>query len=136
MSLAWAKTLETGATVLFGSAVERSKPSLGYQRYWGGTLRAGFETKITDTLRVGVNLSATLRQYDNDFSAVDYARRDEIYRFGLSLSDSRIKLLGAHQNCPAAIKSKIQTFRSISRRRPIAVLVGLTSFNKMIATRI
>ncbi|MEM5477398.1 surface lipoprotein assembly modifier [Pacificibacter sp. AS14] len=117
MSLAWAKTLETGATVLFGSAVERSKPSLGYQRYWGGTLRAGFETKITDTLRVGVNLSATLRQYDNDFSAVDYARRDEIYRFGLSLSDSRIKLLGGTPKLSCGYKvqnSNISLYQSTS----------------------
>ncbi len=39
--------------------------------------------------------SATLKLYDADFAAVDYARRDEIYRFGVSLSDSRIKLLGS-----------------------------------------
>ena len=50
--------------------------------------------RLTDTFRVGVDLSANLRLYDTDFAAVNYARRDEIYRVGLSLSDSRLKLMG------------------------------------------
>jgi hypothetical protein len=84
-----------GATLSWGGSVERSKPSLDYHRYWGATARVGYAQNLTDTLRGGVSMSATLKLYDADFAAVDYARRDEIYRFGVSLSDSRIKLLGS-----------------------------------------
>lgn len=117
LSSAWVKTFETGTSILFGGAIERSEPSLDYHRYWGGTVRAGFETNVSDTLRAGVNLSATLRQYDTDFSAVDYARRDEVYRIGLSLSDSRIKVLGGTPKLSCGYKiqnSNISLYQSRS----------------------
>ncbi|PTQ71885.1 porin family protein [Celeribacter persicus] len=88
------KRLSSGATVFMGGSVERSRTTLDYHRYWGGTLRAGYETDLTDTLRGSVSLSGTFRQYDTEFSAVDYARRDEAFRIGISLSDRRIKIMG------------------------------------------
>lgn len=95
----WSKALgpdaPQGATLSWGGSVERSKPSLDYHRYWGASARVGYAQNLTDTLRGGVTMSATLKLYDADFAAVDYARHDEIYRFGVSLSDSRIKLLGS-----------------------------------------
>lgn len=94
LGLGWSKRFDNKDLFFLGGSIERSKPSLDYHRYWGTTLRAGYDANITDTLRGGVNLSATFRHYDSDFSAVDYARQDEIYRIGVSLSDKRIKLMG------------------------------------------
>ncbi|MEG3663385.1 porin family protein [Celeribacter halophilus] len=94
LGVGWGKRFDNSAAFFMGGSIERSKPSLDYHRYWGTTLRAGYDTNITDTLRGGVNLSATLRHYDSDFSAVDYARQDEVYRIGVSLSDKRIKIMG------------------------------------------
>ena len=94
-SKAFGHGVPQGATLSWGGSVERSRPSLDYHRFWGATARVGYAQNLTDTLRGGVTMSATLKLYDADFAAVDYARRDEIYRFGVSLSDSRIKLLGS-----------------------------------------
>ncbi|MDO6458472.1 porin family protein [Celeribacter halophilus] len=94
LGLGWSKRFDNSALFFLGGSIERSKPSLDYHRYWGTTMRAGYDTNITDTLRGGINLSATLRHYDSDFSAVDYARQDEVYRIGVSLSDKRIKIMG------------------------------------------
>lgn len=94
LSIGWRKRLEKGAILSFGGTLERSTPKLNYHRYWGAGLRTGYDMRLTDTFRVGVDLSANLRLYDTDFAAVNYARRDEIYRVGLSLSDSRLKLMG------------------------------------------
>ncbi|WP_303504397.1 porin family protein [Pacificibacter sp. 1_MG-2023] len=117
LSSTWVKTLETGAAIVFGGAVERSKPSLGYHRYWGGTLRGGYETNITDTLRAGLSLSAAVRRYDSDFAAVDYPRRDEIFRLGFSVSDSRIKIMGGTPKLSCGYKiqnSNISLYQSTS----------------------
>jgi hypothetical protein len=94
LGLGWGKRFDNSAALFLGGSIERSKPSLDYYRYWGTTLRAGYDTNITDTLRGGVNISATLRHYDSDFPAVNYIRQDEIYRIGVSLSDKRIKIMG------------------------------------------
>ncbi|MBU2867596.1 porin family protein [Pacificibacter marinus] len=115
--LGWNKRLETGAIIHLGGTVERSKPSLDYHGYWGGTLRGGYETNLTDTLRAGVNLSAAVRRYDSDFAAVDYPRRDEIYRFGFTVSDSRIKIMGGTPKLSCGYKiqnSNIALYQSAS----------------------
>jgi len=117
LSSTWVKTFETGAAIVFGGAVERSKPSLGYHRYWGGTLRGGYETNITDTLRAGLSLSAAVRRYDSDFAAVDYPRRDEIFRIGFSVSDNRIKIMGGTPKLSCGYKiqnSNISLYQSTS----------------------
>jgi len=86
--------MATGGLTL-GGTLERSTPSLEYHRYWGASLRAGYNFDLSDTLRAGVDFGATLRQYDTAFPSVDFARRDEIYRIGVSLSSSRIKIMGS-----------------------------------------
>lgn len=95
IGLGWSNRFDGGAVLHFGGSVERSVPALEYQRYWGGTLRAGYEQNLTRTLRGGLNADATLRNYDTNFAAVTFPRRDEVYRVGVSLSDSRIKIMGA-----------------------------------------
>ena len=79
----------------WGLSVERSVPDLSYQRYWGAGVRTGYRAAITDNLQAEITASLTARRYDDDFSGVDYARRDDIAKIGLTLSDGRIELLGA-----------------------------------------
>ena len=95
VTMAWSKRLEDGASYFIGGALERSHPALGYHRYTGATLRGGYERGFGKTLRAGVDASVTLRRYDDNFAAVSYARRDEIYRLGASISDNRLKVFEA-----------------------------------------
>ena len=79
----------------WGVSVERAVPDLNYQRYWGAGVRAGYRAAITDSLRGGITASFTARRYDVDFSGVDFVRRDDIAKVGLTLSDDRIEILGS-----------------------------------------
>lgn len=92
IALRWTRRFPSGAKMSFGGSVERSRPSLAYHRYWGASVQAGYEHNLSDTFRAGLSVGASLRIYDTDFVAANYARRDEIFRVGLSLSDSRIKI--------------------------------------------
>ncbi|WP_460275373.1 surface lipoprotein assembly modifier [Celeribacter sp. ULVN23_4] len=94
LGLGWSKQVTPSGVVSLGGTLERSTPSLEYHRYWGAGLKAGYLFDLSETLRAGVDVGATLRLYDTDFPSVEYARRDEIYRIGLTLSDSRIKIMG------------------------------------------
>lgn len=95
LGLGWSKRINSSGVLTLGATLERSEPSLAYHRYWGASLRAGYNFELSDTVRAGVDLDTTLRQYDTDFPSVDFARRDEIYRIGVSLSNSRIKIMGS-----------------------------------------
>ncbi|WP_177213003.1 porin family protein [Celeribacter neptunius] len=95
LGLGWSKRVMATGGLTLGGTLERSTPSLEYHRYWGASLRAGYNFDLSDTLRAGVDFGATLRQYDTAFPSVDFARRDEIYRIGVSLSSSRIKIMGS-----------------------------------------
>lgn len=94
LGLGWSKRVIPTGVLTLGGALERSTPSLEYHRYWGAGVKVGYLFDLSKTLRAGVDVGATLRFYDTDFPSVDYARRDEVYRIGVSLSDSRIKILG------------------------------------------
>lgn len=90
----WSKRLGSGATVFLGGSLERSEPNLSYHRYWGTTVKAGYERNLSDNFRAGISLGTTLRVYDTNFPAQAYERRDELFSLGLSASDSRIRVLG------------------------------------------
>ncbi|OUD09949.1 hypothetical protein BVC71_00020 [Marivivens niveibacter] len=90
----WAQRVDDNG-YSWGLSVERSLPDLGYQRYWGVGVRADYRTEITDNIQGGITASMTARRYNEDFSGVDYARRDDIAKIGLTLSDDRIEFLGA-----------------------------------------
>ncbi|WP_376870430.1 surface lipoprotein assembly modifier [Albirhodobacter sp. R86504] len=95
LGLGYTKRHKDGSAYTVSASVERSIPSLGYHRYFGATVRAGYDRNVTDHLRAGIDASATLRVYDEDFAAVDYHRRDEIYRIGFSVSDKRLTMFDA-----------------------------------------
>lgn len=78
----------------FGVTVERARPKSAHQRYVGGTLQAGVFFPLSDNTRLGSNLSVSLRRYDTNFPALNFARRDMVYRVGFVLTDQRIKVLG------------------------------------------
>ncbi|QPM90064.1 surface lipoprotein assembly modifier [Pseudooceanicola algae] len=94
VGLNWSRRIGDSGTLTLGASVERLRPRLDYHRYWGGDLRAGYEQNLTRTLRGGLSMRASFRQYDTDFAAVNFSRKDVVYRPGLSLSDSRIKVMG------------------------------------------
>ena len=91
----WSKRTDRSEILSVGVTVERATREVDYHSYWGGSLRGGYERPFGDNLRAGVGVSATLRVYDAEFFTVDYARRDEIYRVDLSVSDKRLKMMGA-----------------------------------------
>ncbi|SLN55027.1 hypothetical protein AQS8620_02412 [Aquimixticola soesokkakensis] len=95
LSLGGHMALGPSQALAFGTTIERSTPALAYHRYWGAGLRADYRFDLSDTLRAGIDASATLRRYDTDFPSLDYARRDMVYRVGGMLSDSRLSLMGA-----------------------------------------
>lgn len=65
---------------------------LGLSPRRGAILRAESERNLSKTFRAGVSLGTTLRVHDDDFIATNPPRRDNVYRIGLSVSDSRIRL--------------------------------------------
>ena len=95
VSALWATPLGARGRLHWGIGLERHRPELDYQRNWGASARVGYAHMVTDTIRLGGSLSATLRRYDTDFATVDFARADDIYRIGLAVSDSKIRIAGA-----------------------------------------
>lgn len=79
----------------WGGGIERMRPALGYQRYWGANAHVGLTHQVTQTTRLGATARLALRRYDDDFASVDYARADEIFKLGLSASNSQIRVAGA-----------------------------------------
>lgn len=95
VAMTWSSRLDDGSGYYFGGSLERSHPKLGYHRYFGASLRSGYDRNLSSTLRAGVDSSVTLRHYDETFAALNFARRDEIYRLGFSVSDSRLTVFDA-----------------------------------------
>lgn len=95
LGLGWSKRTNSSSVMTLGGTLERSEPSLAYHRYWGASLRAGYNFDLSDSVRAGFDLDTKLRQYDTDFPSVDFARRDRINRIGVSFSSSRIKIMGS-----------------------------------------
>lgn len=88
----WGKRLASGDTLSLWGALERSRPSLGYHRDGGQSCGRNPSATLSKTFRAGVSLGTTLRVHDDDFIATNPPRRDNVYRIGLSVSDSRIRL--------------------------------------------
>jgi hypothetical protein len=94
-NIGWSMSVHEQGQLQWGVGLERHIPDLAYQRNWGVNAQLGYTHQITETFRLGGSLGATFRRYDTDFATVGYARTDDIYRIGLSASDTRIKIAGA-----------------------------------------
>lgn len=94
-NIGWSMPMGENGQFRWGLGVERHIPDLAYQRNGGVSAHLGYIHKITDTVRLGGTFGATFRRYDTDFATVDFARADDIYRIGLSASNTRIRIAGA-----------------------------------------
>ncbi|WP_375280244.1 surface lipoprotein assembly modifier [Pseudooctadecabacter sp.] len=95
VDLDWSRPLSDRTRLSWGGGVEHMRPALSYQRYWGANAHMGVTRQVTDTTRLGATARLALRRYDHDFASVDYARTDEIFKLGLSASNSQIRVAGA-----------------------------------------
>ena len=95
IGLSWTKPTSARGRLNWGGDIERLRPKVDYQRYWGLGARVGYRHRVTKPLSIGINASMHFRAYDTDFSAVDYARSDRISRVGLSITNTSIKVAGA-----------------------------------------
>ena len=95
ISMSWSKPTSARGRLNWGADIERLRPKVDYQRYWGLGARVGYRHRVTKPLRVGIDASLHFRSYDIDFSAVDYNRSDRISRVGLSVTNTSLNIAGA-----------------------------------------